>query len=527
VEIYKKIQSGENIVLDECFVFNFDFNVSGLKKEELIKINNLSAKNSVFYNAGKFDCTNVHFWGEEVNFDSSIFICEEMLFNMAKFESSFFIMTNCLFNIKKIDFSNAMFNTKLVTFKNSIFTEGIKEFRYTNFGNSDVLFTNTDFGDGDITFLNSFFNNSDVSFKVARIGEGVKNFQYSKFNNCTISFERTDFGNGKIEFSKSEFGNSKVNFNRCVIGNSDVVFEESDMKSGKFTFKRVTKGKGEFDFSMVDFTDSEAIFDGTYFGDGSVTFNNSVFKVLSFRTCHMDHYFDLRIRFAEMLDLSDIIVRDIIDLKPYDVSVNINTINFEGIRLLGRIYLSWKDNKVADLITNQLNTNYASKSEQFRILKQNFNVTGQYDDEDKSYVMFRRYEAKARLYGEFKKNKVSIIWELPLYVFKKLVFDLMGLYATSPVRVLISVIIIWALFGFIYFLIYLFHVGLTMSSVGNPDHLGPLAQSFYHSAITFFTIGYGDVFPQGLSRLFSAIEGFMGVFMMSYFTVSFVRKVLR
>ncbi|MBK7710318.1 MAG: hypothetical protein IPJ37_04745 [Bacteroidales bacterium] len=42
-----------------------------------------------------------------------------------------------------------------------------------------------------------------------------------------------------------------------------------------------------------------------------------------------------------------------------------------------------------------------------------------------------------------------------------------------------------------------------------------------------FTIGYGDVYPVGLSRLVSGLEGFMGVFMMSYFTVAFVRKVLR
>jgi hypothetical protein len=54
-----------------------------------------------------------------------------------------------------------------------------------------------------------------------------------------------------------------------------------------------------------------------------------------------------------------------------------------------------------------------------------------------------------------------------------------------------------------------------------------LLQSFYHSAITFFTIGYGDVYPMGLSRIISGLEGFMGVFMMSYFTVAFVRKVLR
>ena len=84
----------------------------------------------------------------------------------------------------------------------------------------------------------------------------------------------------------------------------------------------------------------------------------------------------------------------------------------------------------------------------------------------------------------------------------------------------------FSLVRFIFLLICL-GLGKTVSAVGNPDNLSTLLQSFYHSAITFFTIGYGDVYPVGLSRVISGLEGFMGVFMMSYFTVAFVRKVLR
>jgi hypothetical protein len=93
--------------------------------------------------------------------------------------------------------------------------------------------------------------------------------------------------------------------------------------------------------------------------------------------------------------------------------------------------------------------------------------------------------------------------------------------------VLLSVFVFWVFFGFTYFLIDLSGFGKTVSAVKNPDNLSAFLQSFYHSAITFFTIGYGDVYPVGVSRIISGIEGFMGVFMMSYFTVAFVRKVLR
>jgi hypothetical protein len=88
-------------------------------------------------------------------------------------------------------------------------------------------------------------------------------------------------------------------------------------------------------------------------------------------------------------------------------------------------------------------------------------------------------------------------------------------------------VVFWFFFGLVYFFTDLLGLGKTISAVGNPDHLSKFLQSFYHSAITFFTIGYGDVYPLGFSRVVSGLEGFMGVFMMSYFTVAFVRKVLR
>jgi hypothetical protein len=153
--------------------------------------------------------------------------------------------------------------------------------------------------------------------------------------------------------------------------------------------------------------------------------------------------------------------------------------------------------------------------------------TGKYDDEDEAYVMFKRFEADAVLKDAIEENKWARFWAYPVYAFKWLVFDKIGLYATSPGRVLLSVVFFWLFFGMSYYLIDLTGLGKTMSSVSNPDNLTRFLQSFYHSGVTFFTIGYGDVFPQGASRILSILEGFMGVFMMSYFTVAFVRKVLR
>jgi hypothetical protein len=197
------------------------------------------------------------------------------------------------------------------------------------------------------------------------------------------------------------------------------------------------------------------------------------------------------------------------------------------MRLLGKLYIDWRQNKCEEVITNQKLTTLRQKADQFRILKENFNATGKYEDEDTAYIMFKRYEAKSWLTEQKERGGLIKLLSYVPHAFQWLVFDKMGLYATSPGRVLISVLVFWFIFGSVYFAIDLSGLGHTVSSVSNPDDLTVLVQSYYHSAITFFTIGYGDVFPVGLSRLISGLEGFMGVFMMSYFTVAFVRKVLR
>lgn len=272
---------------------------------------------------------------------------------------------------------------------------------------------------------------------------------------------------------------------------------------------------------------TEVSFERTLFGSGNVTFYESCFKTLSLKSCHLDQYFDLRLAKAEVLDISDTIVRDIVDLEPYDFNVDIKTIDLSGMRLIGKLYIDWNLNKCRLSISNQENTSLRQKAEQYRILKENFNGTGKYEDEDEAYVMFKRYEAKAWLNEQHQKGGLSRVFSYIPHGFRWLVFEKIGLYATSPGRVLISVVIFWFVFGLLYYLDEILGLGKTISGVGNPDHLSILVQSYYHSAITFFTVGYGDVYPTGLSRIFSGIEGFMGVFMMSYFTVAFVRKVLR
>ena len=530
-QIYDFIKEKRDLILDNFYIKDFSLSsfrsYNNLEKKERVLLKGFSAKNAFFEANECTDFTYSSFSDGEVSFEGSHFAKGKVLFRGSVFGKGKVIFSNTLFRDGNIEFNNSVFGEGDFLFKNAIVKDGIKDFQDIQFGNGEVSFANTEFNNGELLFINTRFNSGRFDFKVARISGGKVDFHYSVFGDCEIIFERTEFGNSRVDFRTVDFGSGRINFNRSVFGNGEINFEGASSKAGKIQFKKAVMGSGQKNFSQMELEDTDISFERTEFGVGAVNFYESGFKTLSLKSCHLDDYFDLRLAKAKLLDLSDTIARDIIDLEPYDFPVEIKTLDISGMRLIGKLYISWKFNNCNSLIISQEGTTLRQKAEQFRILKENFNGTGKYEDEDNAYVMFKRFEAKSWLSLHKESGGIKKFASYFPYSFQWLVFDKIGLYATSPSRVLLSVIIFWIFFGSVYYSFELLGLGKTISSVGNPDNLSALIQSFYHSAITFFTIGYGDVYPMGLSRIISGIEGFIGVFMMSYFTVSFVRKVQR
>jgi hypothetical protein len=530
-QLYDLIKEGKAIDLDNMYVADFSLSSyrrhNNLDKKELVKFVKFSAKNAFFESKICTDFTFSSFADGEVNFDGTHFARGKVLFNGSVFGKGDVIFSNTLFRDGNIEFPGTSFGEGNFLFKNAIIKDGIKDFQDIQFGNGEVSFANTEFNSGELLFINTRFNSGRFNFKIARITGGKVDFHYSVFGDCEIMFERTEFGNSRVDFRTVDFGSGRINFNRSVFGDGEVDFEGASCKSGKIQFKKAEMKSGIKNFNLMEMENTDISFERTDFGDGDVNFYESKIHSLSLKSCHLNHYFDLRLAKSELLDISDTIIRDIIDLEPYDFPVDINTLDMSGMRLLGKLYIDWRHNNCKKIIENQENTSFRQKAEQFRILKENFSDTGKYGDEDEAYIMFKRYEAKEWLEEQKGKGGIKKYASYVPHGFQWLVFDKIGLYATSPGRVLLSVSIFWVFFGSLYFIIDAAGLGKTVSAVGNPDQLSALGQSFYHSAITFFTIGYGDVYPMGLSRLISGLEGFMGVFMMSYFTVAFVRKVLR
>ncbi len=84
-------------------------------------------------------------------------------------------------------------------------------------------------------------------------------------------------------------------------------------------------------------------------------------------------------------------------------------------------------------------------------------------------------------------------------------------------------LIIPVIFGFIYAAIMEWDSGIMIVA-----NMGNLMDGLYLSGITFLTIGFSDMYPtEAIPRLLVVIEGFMGLFLMAYLTISFTRKTLR
>ncbi len=529
--IYKAIDEGNPINLNYCYINKFSLSdyrhLRKLDPKETVQLHGFTAKGSVFDASSQLDFSYGAFLEHEFNIEHSWIIKGNMNFNYSTFTGVNLNFSNVHFKDGTFDFANVKIDHGDISFKNSIFGAGKKDFQYTDFGSGNKSFINVEFNIGDTSFINTHFNEGDISFKVARWSTGKVDFHYAKFGGGDKSFEQAEFGNGPVDFRTVEFGTGKVNFNRTVFGNCDVSFEGSQLIHGKFNFKKALLGKGNLNFELAEFENADLTFERTDFGIGSISFYNSKIKTLSLNSCHLDHYTDIRLAYSNFIDLSDTIVRDIIDMKPYKFTEDIRTVSFAGMRLIGRIYIDWQQNSVMQIIESQKDVNSRLKAEQFRTLKENFNNTGQYTDEDLAYVEFKRHEARADLEDALASRRINALWVYPFHWFKLLVFDKAGLYATNPVRVMISMLVTYVSFSLVYLILEFFTNSLILETVNHNQIATSVGKAFYFSYVTYLTIGYGDFVPIGVMRWLAGFQAFSGLFLMSYFTVAFVRKILR
>lgn len=113
------------------------------------------------------------------------------------------------------------------------------------------------------------------------------------------------------------------------------------------------------------------------------------------------------------------------------------------------------------------------------------------------------------------KERVAIVSQNTW--FSRLVMNCVGGFV-RPGKIVVLVCLVILLFGLVY------SQGFARFSIAGAVSNLCYEDALYFSAVTFFTIGYGDIVPIGIMRLVSAVEGFFGVLLMSGFVVSLVKK---
>ena len=560
--LYERIINNQSINLDQCYIENFSLKhlreKRNLKPKQFININGFVITNSVFYSEHEIDLSYVRFDSGDFTLKSSIFLHSGVTFKHSNFGKGEYIFDSTYFHQGGVIFTNAVFGKGLLSFKNSIFrierkvhrkekgkrgrgrrgfgdmlnfegaffTDGKIDFTRANLASGGITFSNARINKRDLLFVGTEFEAVRLTFKSITLNNGKIDFHFANFGQGDLFFDRAVIKNAIIDFSATEFKRGKFSFSRTEFEKIELNFESSEIDKGKITFRNNLFDLGSINFNSVQYHSADILFDSLDFGKVTASFLRATINTLSFKSCHLNAYFNLQIQRCKSLDLSNTVVRDIVDMKPYGFNPDIHSLNLSGLLLLGNFYIDWKTNNIRDLILDQPTSN-RDKSEQFRILKENYHSLGQYNAEDEAYIEFRRLESKADLESSLKTGRIfSKLKAYTKYAFKWLIFDKIGLYATNPVRVLTSMLFVYLIFVLIYFLLPYFVDSQILTSQDNGD-LSQLGVAFYHSIVTFLTIGYGDYYPTGIFRWISGFEGFMGLFLISYFTVAFVRKVLR
>jgi len=335
--------------------------------------------------------------------------------NISKYESVKFIDSNFTCSIfylkenKEIDFYNSLFEGHL-SFLNTIFCDG------------DVIFSDCEFTDPKMT-----------DFCRAQFGNGNKYFS-AVYHSEKVNFIGVNFGNGNVQFTEAEFKSKKIDFAHSEFGDGNLLFEEIQFEADRIRFNNCSFGKGEINFVGTDFGDADICFNNSTFKSESIYFCSTRFGVggLDFTNTKLHSTFmdfenaqfgDLDIRFDNMhcysIKFDNCYLFGDIFFNKTQISGVLSLINF---RTDGSIYFDLLNKKLNELIYGQ-NVTFAKKSQQFLLLKQNFNKLGHYDDEDSAYVEFKRCQAKAHLKDSKKKSFIKKISGFLIYCGNRLMFD--------------------------------------------------------------------------------------------------------
>ncbi len=542
-DVQKMYQEGSDICFDKCYIDNFDCaSLSFFDAEQSnILLNNFSADCAFF--DGNTNFSGIHFKADNLSFLASVFEGGEILFDSCVFYATQISFEKMHCGNGSLSFSGADFGdadvsflgTELATgevlFNGARFGQGSISFKDANLGNGDVSFVETNFGAGPVSFENARFGSGEIWFGRAIFDEGKVSFEKADFGEGNVTFWETNFGEGAVTFNKARFGDGEVSFCGTSFGDEYVWFDDVDFGTGSVSFMGTNFGNSDVRFYRSNFEAGDVTFFGSTFGDSKVRFWRSHFgdgevnftgvmaaqTTITFKGCNLLNHEVFRFDKVKTLEIIDCIIDGVLLLNTDKIeAVQIEELSFLNTKNLGSIFLDWETAKNAianySFPSNEPEAEVnQKKANQLKMLKENFHHLGEYDSEDEAFAEYMNYRRKTKDF---------------LLRFPSWVLSAISGYGTKPFRLFITMILVMFFFGFIFSGQIPFVEMMGREEFGQV-FLG-IPRGLYFSMITFMTIGYGDISPANeLTAFLAGLEGFAGLFLMSYFTVAVVRKTLR
>lgn len=585
--VLESIRNGEPVILDNLYLHDFSLHEVRRSDFDRVRIHQISARRAFFDGHTDFSITeftgsaacfrDAVFHGSTADFRDARFACGELDFAKTELTLRNIYFNNASFSNCPMDFSGMVVRTgdfhfynvrvmeSTLNFTGAHFSDGFKDFRKLQVHNSNLVFRSVFFNDGDTDFIEMKLDAGNIDFRLARFGSGELNFGGSSlgdgdkdfsgvvFPRGLVSFTGAHFGKGSLHMIDAIFRKGNIHFNTCVIDSEDIHFTSTDFGDGHVEFSdsvfrtqvfnivSCRFGRGDIEFNRCDLSQTEMSIYGTEFSQGKLNFFDAVAETITFHECTFDNHVYLNFEHCRFLSILNCIIEKTLDLRSkYAMNMqNIMVLNLSGTKNLGHIYLDWSLNHVKSMIYSQgAGTDIMDKASQFRLLKENFRTIGQYDDEDLAYVEFKRCQREGYYLQKVTLlNGPDVPWIVKVIghfyawlqeMLSWLVFDSVGRYGTSPRSVFVAMVYTIVIFSLVY-LSPAVELASTSMFAGSADHFtNKVMQGIYQSIQTFLTIGYGQVNPGNFTALIvSGVEGFIGVFLMAYFTVSVVRKLLR
>ncbi len=504
-EFYKKITEKAEIVFNENqtsrLVYNFDVNWKGYifpKVKTDVYFKNGSLCFEELFNRAMF-CGSSNFL--EAVFEGELNFVEAVFHGSANFSQTKFLAIGSLGRTvfyDRADFTGAVFHNHF-SFGGAnyngdacfILTTFFKE---SNFGgtrfNGLANFTQATYI-GPANYKGASFNNK-AGFGMAKF-KNIAIFEKTKFGGGS-SFERALF-NGEAKFREAKF-NCTATF-RLTSFNRNAYFDRT-------TFK---------DFALFDY--------GTFKND--IFFDYTIFE----KTCTF-----LLTKFEKGLSFR-------------------NTYFHQGVKM----EFDWREKEVDKYAHPQ------AEHEGCRVQKHAYEKEGDREAADnlfvremrakRSYCLRHKYNQRKKAFSNmsFRENiflKKHPAWRCtgsPMAIFHKYTMKTIGF---TYIRNLLEIVLIdatcrygtdwWALikssvliifsFSFFYFLSnYLPILGNLNTSPQNL--LEAYLNSLYFSIITFSTVGYGEIYPEGCIRFLAGFQSLVGAFFVALFVVVFARKWMR